>query len=111
MSDIECDDLRRAALKEHVGEATRRGADVECLASAGVDGEHIERVRELHAPAAHIRVIGSGKADRRRLVDGGTGLGHHLIVDRHLSGEDDGARPLTRGRQAAFDEQEVEPFL
>ena len=57
MTDVERDHAARAALEEHVGEAARRGADVERLATVDGDAEGVERVRELDSAAADIRMV------------------------------------------------------
>ena len=44
--DVECDHAGRAALEQHVGEATGRGAHVEGVETSWVDSEHVETVVE-----------------------------------------------------------------
>ncbi len=61
VADVERDDALGAAPEQHVGEAAGGRADVERAATAWIDGERIERVRELHAAAADVGVIGHGK--------------------------------------------------
>ena len=51
--------MTRAPLEQNVGEATRRGTDVEGIAARHVDGKSLERVSELHATAPDVRMIGA----------------------------------------------------
>ena len=68
-ADIDRDDVSGAALQQHVGEASCRCADVERRAPGDLDGEGVERVRELHAASTDIRVIGLRRARRALLCD------------------------------------------
>src|SRR5439155_1453689 len=63
VTDVERHDLRRAAAQQHVGEAPRRGADVERAASRDVDAKRVERMRELHAASADVRMIRDDERD------------------------------------------------
>ena len=69
VADVERDDADGAALEQDVGEAAGGGADVERLASVHGDGKRIERVRELEAAAADVRMIGRNQRDVRQGVD------------------------------------------
>ena len=64
-ADVERDDAGGAAPQQDVGEAAGRCADVERAASARIDGERIERARELHAAAPDVRMVGRRKLDPR----------------------------------------------
>ena len=91
---------RGAALEQDVGEAAGRRADVERPPAGHRDAERVERVRELDAAAPDVRMVRRERARRARRSDGGAGLRDDLAVDGHLSGEDQRARPLARGRAA-----------
>ena len=65
VADVERDDAGGAAPQQHVGEAAGRRADVERAASLRVDRERVERVRELDAAAADVRMIRRRRARRR----------------------------------------------
>jgi hypothetical protein len=66
--DIERDHPGRAALQEHVREASRRGADVERVVSRHVDAERVQSVRELLAP----RETYGGRSSRTSSADSST---------------------------------------
>ena len=106
MADVHGDDVGGAA-EQDGGEAAGGRADGERAAAARVDREGVERAGELHAAAADVRVIGDGEIDARVLSDRRAGLGHDLAVDRDLAREDQRARPLTRRRQPAFNEDHI----
>ena len=63
VADVERDDARRAALQQHVGEAAGRGADVERLAPRTAMLKCVERVRELEAAAADVRMVRRDERD------------------------------------------------
>ena len=56
-SDVERDHVSGAALQQDVGEAAGRGADVERTLAGRIDAEGVERVRQLDAAAADVRMI------------------------------------------------------
>ena len=71
VADVERDHARGAALEQAVGEAARRGADVErSRGPSSVEAERVERVRELLAAARDVR---------RRPLDGQLGVLGHLV--------------------------------
>jgi hypothetical protein len=92
MADVERDHSNGTALKKDVGEAARRGADVQALATANVDVERIEGVGELESASTRIWMIRSDEADRRLIVHRGTCFRRGAIVDRDLSCQDERAR-------------------
>ena len=55
--DVERDHARGAALKQAVGEAAGRGADVEAVEAGHVEAERVERVRELDPAPRYIGAI------------------------------------------------------
>src|SRR5208283_373561 len=55
-ADVDRDDMARAALEQRVGEAARRGAEIEAIAILNVDAEMREREDELHAAARDERM-------------------------------------------------------
>ncbi len=106
VADVERDHARRAALEQHVGEASGRRADVEGVEARHVDPEGVERVRELVPGARDVR--------RRRLdlelgvlVD----LLARLRVAGHAAGHDERLRLRARLGEAALDQQHVKSLL
>jgi hypothetical protein len=108
-SDVERDDVRRAACQEDVGEAAGRRADVERRPAVYIEAEDVQRVRELHAAAAHPRMIGQPQDDGGHLVDERARLGDGRAVHQDVAGEDARARALAGRREPARDEQQVKP--
>ena len=70
--------------------------------------KRVERMSELQAAPAGIRVIGREQRHGRLIVDGGAGLGRRTIVDGDLSGENQRTRPLARRRQPTFNDELIE---
>ena len=82
VADIDGDDMGRAALEQHLREAAGRGADVERVAAGRIEAEMVEPGDQLQRRARDIalrRIVdgdlaragnGSGRAWRRRAVDG-----------------------------------------
>ena len=105
--DVERDTRAAPRRKQHVGEAAGRRADVERLAVPDGDAEGVERVRELEAAAADVRMIGRRRARRRvggdRRARPSTPPGRRPCT---WPGEDERARALARRREAAVDEQQ-----
>jgi hypothetical protein len=95
-------------LEQDVGESAGRSAEVEAVAPRHGDPERVEGVRQLHASAADVRVIGDREGDTGRLVHGGPRFRHRLPFDDHVAREDQGAGALPRRRQTAIDEQLIE---
>jgi hypothetical protein len=108
MANVERYHSGSAALKQYIGEAAGRGADVEALPSRQIDAERLERVRQLETASARVRMIGREERDCRLIVDCGARLRRRAIVDGNLSGQDERARPLARGRQPAFDDELIQ---
>ena len=103
VADVERDDAARAALEQHVGEPAGRGADVERLAAVDGDAECVERMRQLDAAAADVRMVRLLERDRRRHpATGVPGFLRGLAVDQHDAGQNQRARTLARRRQAAL---------
>ena len=108
VADVERDDPRRAAPEQDVGEPAGRGADVERETSGHVDAEDVQRVRELDAAAADVRMV---RLDQRhvgvRARPGCRPWRRPLPFDAHQSGEDQRraparARPRARARRAPY---------
>jgi len=55
VADVEGDHTPGAALEQNVGEAACGGTDVEAVAPGRIDGERVERVRELDPAARDVR--------------------------------------------------------
>jgi hypothetical protein len=108
VSHVERDDVRGAALEQHVGEPPGRGADVERVPAGHLDTELIQRVRELQTATANVRVVVFPQLDASAIVDGRAGFGGRTPVDEHLAGQDQRPRPLARRGQATVDDEVVE---
>ena len=106
VADVESDDTRGASLEEDVGETARRGSDVEAFAPGRVDSECLERIRELDSAAGDVGLP---------LRDSQLGSVVHLLaglrVPRHATCQDEGLRLRPALREAALDQQHVDPFL
>ena len=110
-TDIHGIDSPRAACEEDLGEAAGRGADIEADAAARIkhriEAEVIERGRELHPAARHVRVRRLGAQHRiggdflRRLRDDN-------LIRRHAAGGNGGLRFGAALEQAALDEQPID---
>src|SRR3990167_8726544 len=75
------------------------------------DTEGVERARELHAAAAHIRMLRCGKLDARVGGDRRARLRDDLTVDGDLSGEDERPRAFAGGDEAALEDGDIETSL
>ncbi len=69
----------------------------------------LQRVGQLDAAPADVWMVGFDERHVGAIGDGVAGLGGRLAVDANTAGQDEGASPLTRGDQAALDQQHVEP--
>ncbi len=109
VGDVERDHVRGAALQQAVGEAARRGADVERLAPRDVDRQRVERVGELDAAA---------RDELGRSVDAELDVVLHKLprlgrsgapgTEVHLACEHRRGGPRTRGEQPTVRQQAVE---
>ena len=106
VADVERDHARRPALQEHVREATRGRADVQGVPPANVEAEHVERVLELLAAA---RDEPGRPVERQLLVV--VDLRARLVEAGHEPGHHQGLRLRPRLREAALDQQDVQPLL
>ena len=105
-ADVERDHPGSTALEQDIGEAARRGPDVQAVAAGRVDAEGFERVRQLLAAPRDVR--------RRRGDRQLRGLVH--LVARLLVAGDEPSQDERLGLGAALGEpplhqQDVEPFL
>ncbi len=103
VADVDRDHPLRPPLKQYVGEATRRGADVDAVEAGRVYSERVQPVRELLSAPRDIR---------RRLLDGELDVLRHrlarLVVARHEPREDERLRLCPRLGEATLDEDDVE---
>jgi hypothetical protein len=104
MTHVERDDARGAALQQDICEATGRRADIEAFAAGDGDLKSLERMRELQATAADVRVIRGHERDICGVVHGGARLGHRPPVYGHLPGDHQRPSPFTRRRQLAIEQ-------
>ena len=109
VADIDGDDLRRAARKQDIGEASGRGADVEADEARRIEREGVERGGKLD-PAARRPGMGSLGFDRRVSRDFLRGLPKRDPVDADQSGRDRclGARPARK--ETAFHKKNICAF-
>src|SRR5581483_6635531 len=106
VAHVESDHSPRTALQENVGEAAGRRAEVERVEPGDVEGERVERVRELVARARYVRRR-SRDLEWRVLVD----LFAGLRVAGNAAGHDERLRLRTRLGETPLDEQDVNPLL
>jgi hypothetical protein len=76
-----------------------------------IDPKVVEGMRQFHAAAADVGMIGRRDVDPRIRGNGRPGLRDRPIVYRHLPGHDQGARPLARGSQPTLDQRDVQADL
>ncbi len=111
-SDVERVHAARASLEQDIGEATRRGPDVQRHETAWIDRERIEGRCELVAAAADIRLRRVDR-DRGGRIDEIARLAIEpcrvALPHPDLAGEDQRLRTGARLDQTALDEQLVEP--
>ena len=103
--------MRRAALQQHLGEATGGGADVEAFAIAWVDLEMIECCNQFQGRARHI--ILRRIADLEDDISGKcqAGFGDDLAIDAHGAARNRVARTGAAGEQAARYQKLVQPVI
>src|SRR5688572_5886871 len=111
MAHVEGDDPGGAALEEDVGESAGRGADIERLAAADLYAECVERVRQLEAAAADVRVILADQRHVRLGLDLRARLADDLAVDGDLRGEDQRARAFARRGQSPVGDELIQSDL
>jgi hypothetical protein len=111
VADVDRVDARRAALEQAVREPAGRGADVEAHAARGVDGERVERGRQLDAAARDVGMRRSGDLDLGVLRHGDARLVGAPAGDGDRAREDHRLRLLAGRSEAAQDEQAVEAQL
>ena len=103
---VERYDPRCASLEQAVGEAARRGADVEAVRVGRVDAECVERVREL---------LAASRNEWRRPLDRELGVLVDLLAGLCVAGDEAGQherlRLRARLREAALDEEDIEALL
>ncbi len=105
-ADVDRHDMRRTARQENLGEAARRGADVEAAATGGIEAEEVQAGRELDAAARHPGV------GRRRLERSAGSHAARRFDDRHAVGRDEPRRdgrpcPGTALEQPGFDQSQI----
>ena len=110
VAHVERDHARRAALKQDVGEASRRGPDVERFAPVDLNAERVERVGELDASTPDVRMVRRRQHHVRVSSDSRAGFCDRLTVDENLACENQRASALPRGCQTRVDEELVETF-
>jgi len=108
VADVDGVDPGRPPLKQAVGEPPGRSADIDGDQPLHRDLEPFERPRELEPPATDVRQPALD-LDRRRRVDGGTGLVHALPRHLHAPAEHQSPSLLAAGGEPALDEDEVQP--
>ncbi len=104
-------DAARTMLQQAVGEAAGGGADIEASFARGVDAEILERAFQLESGAAGVFCGGSADFDVRVGGDLGSRFFAAGAVYADFSSQDHGLRFFAGFGEAAFDDQEVEPFF
>src|SRR5204862_5593299 len=111
VTDVDRIRLRRAALQHHVREPARRCADVRTHFSLHIDRKFFERVRELHPPAPHPRMLELRDAQLVVLADTGPRLVDERAIYQHAPRHDQRLRLRARLDETARDQREVETLL
>ncbi len=78
-ADIDSVDLARAALKQHLGKAAGRGADIEADAAFRIEAETVERGHQFQAAARDVRM----RRARLNFGVGSDGLGRFADLSCH----------------------------
>src|ERR1044072_2515160 len=97
-TDIDGVDLVRAVREQHLGEASRGGADYEASVAAGIEAEMVERSRQLHSSARYPRVRGG--CGQFRVI----GDLLRSLLQRHAISTDQAGRDRGLGARAAFEQ-------
>ena len=106
VTDIDGDDLRRAAREQNVGEASGRGADVEADEAPRIEREGVERGGKLD-PAARRPGVGRLGLDRRVVGHLFRGLLERDPADADQPGRDRGLSARPARKEAALDENDI----
>jgi aminoglycoside 6'-N-acetyltransferase len=106
VTDVEGNHTPCAALEQDVGEAACGGTDVEAVAPGRIDGERVERVRELDPTARDVR-LSLRHLELRGLVH----LFAGLLVPGHAAGKQERLRLGAALGEPALDQQHIDPFL
>ena len=106
VTDIDGDDLRRAAREQDVGEASGRGADVEADEASRIEREGVERGGKLDSAPRRpgMRRLGF---DRRVTGNLFRGLLERDSADADQPGRDRGLSAGATRKEAALDENDV----
>jgi hypothetical protein len=108
MANVERDDVCGASFEKDVREAPGGGTDVERLATFNGDVERVEGVRQLHAAATDIRVIGREETEVGGGVDLRAGFRFDLAVNKDLSRQNQRSCALSRRREAPFHDELIQ---
>ncbi len=106
VTDIDGDDLRRAARKQDVGEASGRGADVEADEALRIEREGVERGGKLD-PAARGPGMGRFGFDRRVPATSSEAFLSCHPADADQPGRDRGLRAGATRKEAALDKNDI----
>ena len=103
--------LRSAFLQQHIGEAAGRGADIEGDETGDIDGEVIERMRELDAAARDPGMIARFDLERRVIRVGGACFVELPIAAEDRAGENQRLCLGTRLGETTLDQQHIQTLL
>ena len=106
VTDIDRDDLGRAARKQDVGEASGRGAEVEADEASRIEREGVERGGKLD-PAPRRPGVGRLGFDRRVAGNLFRGLLERDPANANQSGRDRGLGAGATRKEAALDENNI----
>src|SRR5439155_664682 len=101
VADVERDHPPRAALEQAVGEATRRGADVERDQVARLEAEGVERPGQLLAASAHVGGVGAAQPHQGVGEDLRARLGDGTVAHEHVARHDEAPGALAARAAAA----------
>ena len=104
-------DVRGAALEQHVGKAARSGANVEHAESARIQSEVVQGESQLAPAASHVARRFGVHLDSRVGRHGAPGSPNWRVVDPHEAVTHVLARLGSRGGQSAADQLDIQPVL
>jgi len=107
VAHVDREHFGRSALKQAVGEAASRGAEVGNRLASGVVLKRVERACELDPASRHIGVVGFPHLEGNFLVERFTALFDALASRKNLASEDQRLRSGLRWSEASLGQQHV----
>ena len=108
VADVDCRDMRGAALQQDFGKAAGRGADVETGPAGRVELEMVEPRGKLQGGARDVILCRIGDRDGDIGQERLAGLGDDLAADPDRAAKNGVARPRPACEQAEREQQLIE---